>query len=85
VSGGGNSPSTPAERVGFATDIRQLFRESDRAAMLSAFDLWAYHDVVTHGAAIAAKLHDGSMPCDGPWPADRVALFERWRAEGAPE
>jgi hypothetical protein len=85
MSGGGNGQSMPSDRVTFATDIRPLFRERDRTAMRSAFDLWAYDDVVAHGAAIAAKLRDGSMPCDGPWPADQVALFERWRAEGAPE
>jgi hypothetical protein len=85
MSGGGTGPGTPSERVTFSTDIRPLFRESDRAAMRTAFDLWSYDDVLAHGAAIASKLADGSMPCDGAWPADRVALFERWRAEGAPE
>jgi hypothetical protein len=84
MSDGGNGQSTPSERVTFASDIRPLFREKDRTSMLSAFDLWSYDDVVAHGAAIAAKLSDGSMPCDGRWPADHVALFERWRAEGAP-
>ena len=24
------------------------------------------------------RLHDGSMPCDGAWPPDRVEVFERW-------
>ena len=25
-----------------------------------------------------AKLHDGTMPCDGPWPAEQVEVFDRW-------
>ena len=61
----------------FASDIKPLFREKDRTAMKRAFDLWSYDDVVAHGEAIAARLKDGSMPCDGPWPNDRVVLFER--------
>jgi hypothetical protein len=24
------------------------------------------------------------MPCDGAWPADRVDVFRRWLAQGAP-
>jgi hypothetical protein len=24
----------------------------------------------------------GSMPCDGAWPAEQVAVFERWLATG---
>ncbi len=29
-------------------------------------------------SSILARLRDGSMPCDGPWPEDRVHLFESW-------
>jgi hypothetical protein len=78
-------PGTSAGSVTFATDIRPLFRESDREAMRRAFDLWDYDDVVSHGPAIAAKLRDGTMPCDGPWPAERVALFDRWLERGTPK
>jgi hypothetical protein len=67
----------------FEHDIKPLFRASDRAAMRKAFDLWSATDVATHGAAIAARLLDGSMPCDGPWPAERVAIFTRWLESGA--
>jgi hypothetical protein len=76
---------TPGAPVTFATDIRPLFRDSDREAMRRAFDLWRYDDVVSHAPAIAAKLHDGTMPCDGPWPDEQVELFDRWREQGAPE
>jgi hypothetical protein len=68
----------------YSSDIKPLFRETDRTAMQRAFDLWSYDDVVAHSQAIAAKLKDGSMPCDGPWPSEQVALFERWVAGGAP-
>lgn len=75
--------SAEGSPVGFESDIRPLFRESDRAAMHRAFDLWSYEDVVAHGQAIAARLRDGSMPCDGAWPSERVSLFERWLERGA--
>jgi hypothetical protein len=64
--------------VSFANDIQPLFREGDRKAMKFAFDLWSYDDVAGNADAILAKLKDGSMPCDGAWPADRVDVFRRW-------
>jgi hypothetical protein len=75
---------TPAEAVTFTKDIKPLFRESDRKAMKGVFDLWSYDDVRAHADAIGSHLRDGSMPCDGRWPAERVALFDRWVADGAP-
>jgi hypothetical protein len=33
-------------------------------------------------AEIYASLEDGSMPCDGPWPPERLALFKRRMDEG---
>ena len=53
--------------------------------MRRAFDLWLYDDVVSHAPAIAAKLHDGTMPCDGPWSGEQVKLFDRWREQGTPK
>jgi hypothetical protein len=70
---------------GFEADIRPLFRETDRNSMRGAFDLWAYADVVAHGQAIAQRLADGTMPCDGAWPSEQVDLFRRWLDEGAAE
>jgi hypothetical protein len=75
----------PSHTVSFATDIKPLFREKDRDSMRRAFDLWSYPDVQSHAAAIAERVKNGSMPCDGAWPPDRVALFERWVEEGTPE
>ncbi len=46
--------------------------------MQKAFDLWSFADVSAHGTQIAEKLQAGTMPCDGPWPADQVALFTDW-------
>ena len=71
--------------LSFASDIKPLFRDKDHQAMQKAFDLWSAEDVRAHGQAIAGRLRAGSMPCDGAWPADRVELFERWLAEGAPD
>jgi CDGSH-type Zn-finger protein/truncated hemoglobin YjbI len=66
--------------VSFAAHIKPLFRSRDRESMSFAFDLWAYDDVKAHAAGILGRLHDGSMPCDGAWPQDRVEVFERWTA-----
>jgi hypothetical protein len=44
-------------QVGFAADIRPLFRDTDRAAMRRAFDLWSHDDVLAHGQAIAGRLN----------------------------
>jgi hypothetical protein len=74
-----------APEISFEGDIKPLFREKDRDSMLKAFDLWSYADVQAHADAIAGRLKDGSMPCDGPWPGDRVELFERWVEGGKPE
>ena len=71
--------------IGFEHDIKPLFRDRDRASMRSSFDLWSYDDVVANGPAIAERLSDGSMPCDGAWPAEQVDLFRRWLDDGAPE
>jgi hypothetical protein len=68
----------------FARDIQPLFRESDREAMEFAFDLWDYDDVRTHAQDILERLTDGSMPCDGEWPEEQLALFRRWVEAGMP-
>jgi hypothetical protein len=68
----------------FAKDIKPLFRESDRTAMLSAFDLWSYDDVSSNSDRILAAVAAGSMPCDGPWSDERVDLLRRWVDGGTP-
>ena len=69
---------------GFAKDIKPLFRESDRSAMLRAFDLWSFDDVSSNSARILGAVESGSMPCDGRWPDERVDLLRRWIDSGTP-
>jgi CDGSH-type Zn-finger protein/truncated hemoglobin YjbI len=66
------------EPVGFAAHIKPLFRQRDRDSMSFALDLWSYEDVKAHAADILKRLGEGSMPCDGAWPKDRVDVFARW-------
>jgi hypothetical protein len=61
-----------------------MFRDRDRRSMLFAFDLWDHADVTAHAAAILARLRAGTMPCDGAWPDQRIAVFARWVDEGTP-
>lgn len=71
-----------ADAPGFETDIKPLFREKDRRAMLFAFDLHEIVAVRDNAGDILAKLEEGDMPCDGAWPVDRIALFRAWQAGG---
>ena len=52
--------------------------------MTFAFDLWSHDDVSLHADAILDRLQQGTMPCDGAWPPERVETFERWIAAGKP-
>ena len=70
--------------VGFEEHIKHMFREHDRDSMRFAFDLWDYNDVSRHSSAILARLRNGTMPCDGAWPADQVETFQRWVDLGTP-
>jgi len=71
--------------LSFERDIKPLFRDKDREAMEGAFDLWDYADVTANADAILAAVAEGGMPCDGPWPAEQVELFQRWVSAGLPE
>src|SRR5579859_1341787 len=72
----------PDEQVGFAAHIKGLFRDRDRQSMSFAFDLSSYDDVRARADEILRRLQDGTMPCDGAWPADRIAVFRRWIDSG---
>jgi CDGSH-type Zn-finger protein/truncated hemoglobin YjbI len=72
------------EPLGFEEHIKPLFRERDRRSMKFVFDLWSYDDVSRHADAILQRLDDGSMPCDGAWRPERVAVFRRWSEAGKP-
>ena len=86
ATGGGEAAAiaTEDEPMHFEEDIKPLFREGDRNAMRFAFDLWSLDDVSTHADAILDRLEAGTMPCDGAWPAERVAVFRRWIDAGKP-
>ena len=71
--------------TGFETNVKRLFRERDRQAMLSRFDLWSYDDVSRSSDMILARLRDGSMPCDGAWPPAQIDLFQHWVDSGMPQ
>ena len=70
--------------VSFAKDIRPLFRDDPDVAAMKDFglDLASYADVKAKAASIHATLKEGTMPCDGAWPEDRIGLFKKWMDEG---
>ncbi|MDE3132847.1 MAG: CDGSH iron-sulfur domain-containing protein [Acidobacteriota bacterium] len=70
------------EAVGFERHIKPLFRHRDRQSMRFALDLWSYDDVKHNAHAILERVGNGSMPCDGRWPSERVAVFDRWVTTG---
>jgi hypothetical protein len=86
VIGAGEAAEIATEEgpMSFQEDVKPLFREGDRNAMRFAFDLWSAEDVSTHAETILERLEAGTMPCDGAWPADRVAVFRRWIDAGKP-
>lgn len=73
-------------QISFETDVKPLFSDSQRECMLTKFDLHKYADVKTWCKKIVIRLKDGSMPADdsAPWPAERIAIIENWKAQGFP-
>ena len=72
----------PDETVSFAAHIKPLFREHDRKSMAFAFDLRSQADVQAHAAGILERLRNGTMPCDGAWPHEKIEVFRRWTESG---
>lgn len=72
--------------VGFAADIRPLFRDTPDVDSMKEYglDLSSYEEVKARAAEIYARLEDRSMPCDESWLEERLALFKRWMEEGLP-
>jgi hypothetical protein len=74
--------------VSFSHDIRPLFRDFDITSMKTQpppakrFDLSKYEDVRDRADKILKVLQDQTMPCDDPWPDDKVALFQKWISDG---
>jgi hypothetical protein len=76
--------SATDEPISFEQQIKPLFREGDRQAMKWAFDLWSHDDVARNSDANLERLRDGTMPCDGAWPAEQMAVFQHWVDAGTP-
>jgi hypothetical protein len=74
--------SATNEPISFEQHIKPLFRERDRESMKPAFDLWSHDDVARNSEAILGRLREGTMPCDGAWPDDQVAVFQGWVEAG---
>ncbi len=53
--------------------------------MQFAFDLSAYADVKEHAGDILERVANGTMPCDGEWPPEQIAVFRSWVEAGCPE
>jgi len=70
--------------LSFAKDIRPLFRDDPDVEAMKPFgmDLSLYDDVRTQAENILARLEDGSMPCDEPWPQAQIERFKQWMTEG---
>jgi hypothetical protein len=71
----------------FSKDIRGLFRQGDRETMLKTrhkLDLWDYAQVSNWADRILVQLEAGSMPCDGAWPSENIAILKKWIADGKP-
>jgi hypothetical protein len=70
--------------LSFEEDIRPLFREKDVEEMkdIADFDMSDYDDVRENAESIYARLDDGTMPCDGPWPEEDIETFRRWIDRG---
>jgi hypothetical protein len=63
------------------TLIYELNRSTRQRTFLFPYQS-SYDDVKAKASGIYSRLEDGSMPCDSPWPKERVELFKRWMDEG---
>ncbi len=75
----------PDDSVTFIQHIKPLFRRMDRESMNFVFDLWSCDDVRKYAPEILRRLGNGTMPCDGAWPKDKVEFFRRWIDSGMAE
>jgi len=65
--------------------IKTFFRPFDVESMKDmGIDLSSYDDVKKHANGIYGKVAAGDMPCDGPWPQDKVTTFKQWVDAGTP-
>jgi hypothetical protein len=71
--------------LGYDHDIKPLFRDRDVACMnprrIPLRDPnWMC--VPANAALVYARLFNKTMPKDGPWPPERIAMFKQWMDEG---
>jgi NADPH-dependent 2,4-dienoyl-CoA reductase/sulfur reductase-like enzyme len=87
VGGEEEGPEMEGPALSFEEDIRPLFREKDIEEMkeIADFDLSDYEAVRENAESIHARLDDGTMPCDGPWPDEDIETFRRWIDQGMEE
>jgi hypothetical protein len=76
--------SASKEPISFEQHIKPPFREGDRHSMKWAFDLWSHDDVARNNEAILERLREGTMPCDGAWSDEQMAVFQDWVEGGTP-
>ena len=51
--------------------------------MTFAFDLWSQADVqAQRGRRSWSASRNGTMPCDGTWPQEKIEVFRRWTESG---
>jgi hypothetical protein len=88
----GKTPPPPDPTTSFARDILPLFRPIDIEHMndMMGMDLSDYEVVRTSAPSISRRVQGlgGRImppPPDAPWTPDKVALFDKWVAEGFPE
>lgn len=84
-------PDAPAPPVGFASDIKPLFTQTDIDHMTWFCDLSKYDDVKANAYVILGRLKGKGGPVmppppakggDGPWSKDNIALFQSWMDGG---
>jgi len=73
------------KELGYDHDIKPLFRDRDVACMnprhVPLRDA-SWMCVPANAALVYGRLYNKTMPKDGPWPPDRIALFKRWMDQG---
>ena len=63
------------EPLGFAKDIKPLFRERDRQSMKFAFDLSSHEDVARNSDEILGRLREGTIPATAPGQRSKLPPF----------
>lgn len=66
--------------------VKSFFRQFDIDSMKDmGINLGDYDSVRANAQPIYDRTSAGDMPCDGPWPPDRVATFKQWMDAGCPK